>query len=192
MLAFAKILWVKSVTLDEHTFAYGRRDPSVRAREPRRAGDVFDLHCTPEDAESLADPQSGDLLVLTQHDLATHLVQVIGDDVCPRPRRTIRPGTRDGRFSWQRTCSLIYLRDFEDAPSIQEAFGVPVDVSGGEVFFIPELAAIERSNFPRWAVQRRIAKALEPDRTQVGLTPIKEGPLRRLESGPGRVPKRPH
>ena len=191
MLAFAKILWVKSVTLDEHTFAYGGRDPQVRAREPRRPGDAFELHCTVEDADSLADPRLGDLLVLTQHDLVTHLVRVVGEKVEPRPRRTIRPGTRDGRFSRQRTCELVYLRDFDEAKPVEEAFGCPVDVAGGEVFSIPELPAVERSNQPLWAVQRRLAKALEPDARRLVASAPQEGPLRRLPPGRGRVRRRP-
>lgn len=191
MVPFAKIRWVKSVTLDEETFAYGGTDPTVRAREPRQPGDVFDLHCTEDDAESLAEPPSGELIVLVQHDLATHLARIVGDEVVPRPRRTVRPGTRDARFSRQRACELLFLRYFDEAPTLEDAFGFSADVSGGEVFSIAALPAFERSDQPLWAVQRRVVKALEPERRLPAAAPPAEGPLHPVDQGPGRVRRTP-
>lgn len=160
MLRFRKILWTKNVALAEGELAYGGLDPTVKAREPRRSGDLFELHSTPEDAESLGDPPVGDLVVLTQHGQATHLVEVVGDGVEPRPRRTMRKGTRDARFSMQRTCRLVALHDFESAPFVEEAFGFDPQNEGGEVFRLGELPALKGSGQPLWAVQRRLEQTL--------------------------------
>lgn len=131
MLPFRKILWVKSVSLEEGELAYAGRDPSVRAREPRHPGDLFELHASPEDADSLGDPAVGDLVVLTQHDQVTHLVRAVGEGVEARPRRTMRKGTRDERFSEQRTFALVLLRGFEEAPWLVDAFGFDPAATGG-------------------------------------------------------------
>lgn len=161
MIPFKKILWVKSVSLGEGELAYGGRDRTVRAREPKSPGDEFELHATPEDADSLADPEVDDLLVLVQHDQATHLVRVVGDRVVERSRRTMRKGTRDERFSVERTCALVILKDLEEAPWVEDAFGFDPGATGGEVFRIDELPAFVASGDPLWLVQRRILVALE-------------------------------
>ena len=161
MLPFRKILWVKSVSLEEGELAYAGRDPSVRAREPRHPGDLFELHASPEDADSLGDPAVGDLVVLTQHDQVTHLVRAVGEGVEARPRRTMRKGTRDERFSEQRTFALVLLRGFEEAPWLVDAFGFDPAATGGETFRIDELPAFVGAGQPLWMVQRRVAKALE-------------------------------
>jgi hypothetical protein len=171
MLPFREILWVKSVSLVEGQLAYAGRDPTVRAREPRRPGDVFELHATPEDADSLGDPAVGELVVLTQHGQLTHLVRAEGAEVEPRPRRTIRKGTRDERFSVQRTFSLVCLLELERAPWVEEAFGFDPDAGGGETHRIEALPAFVASGQPLWMVQRRIANALEgPSALQLYLT----------------------
>jgi hypothetical protein len=156
-----RIRWVKSVTLDEDTFAYGNDDPTVLAREPESPGDPFELHATDDDCDTLGDPAVGDLVVLTQHDQATHLVEVVGEAIEPRPRRTVRKRTRDERFSWQRTCRLVILRDFSEAPFIREAFGFDPRAKGGDVLEIAALPAFEEAGTPLWMVQRRIERALK-------------------------------
>lgn len=156
LFPFRKILWVKSVTLDEEHLAYGGQDPSVLAREPKRPGDHFDLHIAELDADTLEDPETGDILALTQHDQLTHLVEIVGDEVQERPKNTIRKGTKDGKFCYQRTCKLLLLRDFEDAPFIEDAFGFEPNAKGGEVFQIETLDAYEAADQPLWMVQRRI------------------------------------
>lgn len=161
MLRFRRILWTKNVALDEDELAYGGVDPSVKAREPKRPGDLFELHSTPEDAESLGDPSVGDLIVLTQHGQATHLAAVVGAMVEPRSRRTMRRGSRDSRFSFQRTLELIALQDFETAPFVDEAFGFDPCNEGGEVFAIEELPTFEAAGQPLWAVQRRLEQRLD-------------------------------
>ena len=160
MFPFGKILWVKSVSLDEDTFAYGRQDPTVKAREPKGNGDLFELHSTPDDAESLGDPLVGDLIVLLQHRQATHLVEVVGESPQPRPKKTMRKGSRDSRYSVQRTCRCVALQLFDEAPFVEEAFGFDPRAEGGEVFLIKELPSFEKSKQPLWAVQRRIHQAL--------------------------------
>ncbi len=160
LFPFAKIRWVKSVTMDGEYLAYGGEDPTSLAREPRRAGDAFDLHATPEDADSLGDPAVGDLIVLTQHDQVTHLVEVQGERTEPRPKKTIRRGTRDARFSIQRRCVARLMLGFERAPFIERAFGFDPHAAGGEVFEITALPAFERAQQPLWMVQRRIHHAM--------------------------------
>ena len=160
MLRFRRILWTKNVALSSGEFAYGGEDLSVKAREPKKVGDQFELHSTPEDAESLSDPKAGDLLVLTQHGQATHLIEVIGHSVENRSRRTMRKGTRDTRFPYQRTCKLVALHWFDTAPFVEEAFGFNPRNEGGEVFAITQLPAFEASDQPLWAVQRRIEQQL--------------------------------
>lgn len=150
MLPFRRILWVKSVSLEEGVLAY-----------PGRAGLQFDLHSTPEDADSLQDPEVGDLVVLTQHEQVTHLVRVTGERVVPRPRRTIKKGTRDERFSMQRRCEHFVIRSLDDAPFVDEAFGCTPNTTGGETLRIEELPAVVASDQPMWMVQRRILNALE-------------------------------
>ena len=150
MVPLARILWVKSVSLDEDEFAY-----------PGRPGQRFDLHAAPEDGDSLGDPEVGDLLVLTQHEQATHLVRVVGERVEARPRRSMKRGTRDERFSVQRACEHVYVRPFEEAPGLEEAFGCDPQAKGGETFAIFDLPAIEASDQPAWMVRRRILVALE-------------------------------
>lgn len=161
MLRFRKILWTKNVALSEGELAYGGVDATAKAREPRRPGDLFELHSTPEDAESLGDPKVGELLVLTQHRQATHLVEIAGDAVEPRPRRTMRRGTRDARYSYQRTCKLVAMHDFDEAPFVEEAFGFDPRNEGGEVFAIAELPAFQASEHPLWAVQKRLENHLD-------------------------------
>lgn len=155
-MRFRRILWTKNVALDEGELAYGGVDKSVKAREPKRPGDLFELHSTPEDAESLAEPELGDIIVLTQHRQVTHLAEFEGLDVEPRSRRSMRRGTRDSRFSMQRTCRLIVMRSFEEAPFVDDAFGFDPKNEGGEVWAIDELPAFVRAGKPLWAVQRRI------------------------------------
>lgn len=150
MLPLARLLWVKSVSLDEDEFAY-----------PGRPGQAFELHATPEDGDSLQDPEVGDLLVLTQHEQATHLVRVVGERVEARSRRTMRKGTRDERFSVQRACEHVYVRPFEEAPSLEETFGCDPQAKGGETFALLELPAVQASDQPAWMLRRRILKALE-------------------------------
>ena len=150
MLPFRKILWAKSVSLEEDVFAY-----------PGRPRQRFALHCTPEDADSLSDPEVDDLIVLTQHDLVTHIVRVIDREVTGRPRRTIRKGTRDERFSMQRLCEHVIVRDFDEAPPLEESFGCDVDTSGGETWRIEHLGAVLASDQPLWMVQKRIQTSLE-------------------------------
>ena len=161
---FRTIFWVKSVTLEEPFPAYSGRDPTVKAREAKRPGEELDLHISEDDAPSLAEPAVGDIIVLTQESLATHLVEVSGMEVLPRPKRTIRRGTRDERFRFQRACKLIVFRDFDEAPTLEQAFGFDPNAEGGEVFDIRALAAFERANVPLWLVQRKIANALLPSR----------------------------
>ena len=160
MLRFRRILWTKNVALEEGELAYGGLNRSVKAREPKKPGDLFELHSTPEDAESLGDPEVGDLIVLTQHGQATHLAEIVGDAVVPRSRRTMRRGTRDSRFSEQRTCRLVALHGFEEAPFVEEAFGFDPHNEGGEVFAIAELPAFAASGQPLWAVQKRLEHRL--------------------------------
>lgn len=160
MLSFTRILWTKNVALAEGELAYGGVDSSVRAREPKKPGDLFELHSTPEDAESLGDPPVGDLIVLTQHGQATHLAEFVQDAVEPRSRRKMRKGTRDFRYSFQRTCRLVAMHGFDDAPFVEEAFGFDPQNEGGEVHAIAELESFERSGKPLWAVQKRIEQQL--------------------------------
>lgn len=127
---------------------------------PGRPGRELQLHSTEEDAESLADPVVGDIIVLTQHDQVTHLVEVRGEEVEPRPKRTIRRGTRDARFSMQRTCVHRVVLDFDRAPFITDAFGFDPQAAGGEVFAIAELPAFLHAKVPLWMVQRRIHQAM--------------------------------
>ena len=189
VVPFGRIRWVKSVALGEDELAYAREDPTVRAREPRRRGDLFELHSTPEDAESLQDPEPGDLIVLVQHGYVTHLARIVSERVEPRPKSTIRRGTRDHRFSMQRTCALEILCDYEHAPTLEEAFGFDPRAGGGEVFAILELEAFEASGQPAWAVQRRIVQAMtKADRPARRPS---EGPMRKLPPGPGRVDRTP-
>ena len=162
MLPFARIRWTKNVALEEGELAYGGVDPTVRAREPKKAGDLFELHCTPEDSESLGDPAVGDLIVLTQHRQATHLAEFVMDGIEPRPRRKMRKGTRDARFSFQRTCRLIAMHDFDAAPFVEDAFGFDPKNEGGEVWAIADLDAFDRAGRPLWAVQKRLEQKLRP------------------------------
>src|SRR5687767_14031703 len=144
LFPFGKILWVKSVTLEEDELAY-----------PGRPGRAFALHSTPDDADSLGDPAVGDIIVLTQHDRATHLVEVRGEHVEPRPKQTIkRP--RDARFSMQRTCVHRLVLDLDRAPFLEQAFGFDPDATGGEVYEIATLPSFLRTNQKLWMVQRRI------------------------------------
>lgn len=161
MIPFRQILWVKSVSMDEDVLAYAGQDPRVRAREPRRPGDLFELHAAPEDADSLQDPAIDDLVVLTQHEQVTHLVRVVGAEVGARSPRTMRKGTRDERFSVERTCALVLLRDFDHAPFVEEAFGFEPNADGGETHRIDELPAFVAASVPLWLVQRRVLKALQ-------------------------------
>ncbi len=156
LFPFRKILWVKSVTLDEEHLAYSGQDPTALAKEPKRPGDPFELHIAEYDAGTLDDPAIGDILALTQHDQLTHLVEVAGAAVQARPKSTIRRGTKDAKFCFQRTCKLLLLRDFDDAPFIEDAFGFEPNAKGGEVFQIEALDAYEASDQPLWMVQRRI------------------------------------
>jgi hypothetical protein len=177
MMRFRRIRWTKNVALEEGELAYGGVDPTVRAREPRRAGDLFELHSTPEDAESLNDPEVGDLIVLTQHGQATHLAELVGAAVEPRSRRTMRKSTRDGRFSYQRTCRLVALHGFETAPFVEEAFGFDPKNEGGEVFAIAELPALEASGQALWAVQKRLEQHLDrPPRARELFLSRRRGP----------------
>lgn len=160
MLPFRKIRWVKSVTMEEEVLAYSSEDRTSRAPVPRRPGDEFPLHATKEDRESLAEPAVNDLMVLTQNDQVTHLVRVVGASVEPRPKRTIRKKTRDTKFLVQRTMALVILRDYENAPYIDEAFGFDPKATGGETFEIEQLATYQASMMPLWAVQKRIERAL--------------------------------
>ena len=178
MLPFTKILWTKNVALGEDELAYGGIDPTVRSREPKKAGDPFELHSTPEDAESLSDPAVGDIIVLTQHGQATHLAEFVADAVEPRPRRKMRKGTRDARYSFQRTCRLIAMYGFDRAPFVEDAFGFDPRNEGGEVFAIVDLDAFERSGRPLWAVQKRLEQRLS------GKTTFREQLLARARPSP--------
>ncbi|MEQ9502165.1 MAG: hypothetical protein RIT81_35170 [Deltaproteobacteria bacterium] len=185
MIPFGRIRWVKSVALDEDELAYVGEDPTVRHREPSRRGDVFDLHCTEEDADTLAEPEVDDRIVLVQHGLTTHLVRVVGEHVERRPKSTIRRGTRDHRFVMQRTCVVDLLCAIEP-PTNEAAFGFEPRARGGEVFAIRELEAYAASREPMWAVQRRIVQALT--RASDKRRKPKEEPMRRIEDdGKGRV-----
>jgi len=150
VVPFRRILWVKSVSMDEGELAYSGRP-----------GQRFDLHSTPEDADSLQDPEVGDLVVLTQHDQVTHLVKIVGERVEERPRRSIKKGTRDERFTVQRTCEHVFVRPVAEAPFVDEAFGCAPDTTGGETLRIEDLAAVKASDQPMWMVQRRILNAVE-------------------------------
>ncbi len=185
VIPFGRIRWVKSVSLDEDQLAYAGRDRTVLAREPRRRGDHFELHATPDDRESLEDPEVDDLIVLTQHDLVTHLIKVVSPHVVARPKSSMRRGTRDQRFSVQRTCALVLLCELDEAPSTEKAFGFDPNAGGGEVFRIEALDAYRASDQPLWAVQRRIVQAMK--RADVPGTTPREEPMRRIEQGPGRV-----
>lgn len=160
---FRRILWVKSVTGDEDVTTYSDEDSITKARVPRRPGDRFDLHSTEEDSDSLADPQPGDIVVLTQHHQLTHLVEATGARVMQRPRSTIRRGTRDERFPLQREFELLILKKLDEAPLIEKAFGFDPDAKGGELFAIAELPRFIESRSPLWLVQRRIAHAMCDD-----------------------------
>ncbi len=182
MLRFGRILWTKNVALEPGELAYGGLDATVLAREPRGPGDLFELHSTPEDAASLADPEVGDLLVLTQHGQATHLAEIVGERVERRPRRTQRRGTRDHRFSAQRTCRAVALLDYDEAPFAEEAFGFEPQNEGGEVFRIDELPSFERAGRPLWWVQRRLERALTGPRTVARPNDRMERVTRELEA----------
>ncbi len=160
-MRFRRILWTKNVALGDGELAYGGQDASIKAREPKKPGDHFELHSTPEDAESLSEPKVGDLIVLTQHGQATHLIEVIGATIETRSRRTMRKGSRDTRFPYQRTCALVVMHDFGTAPFVEEAFGFNPRNEGGEVFLLSQLPAFEASNFPLWAVQKRLEQQLD-------------------------------
>ncbi len=194
-LDFRRIRWVKSVTLEDD-FAYCGEDPEVRAREPREPGDLFELHATEDDVDTLADPAVGDLVVLTQHDQATHVVEVVGEAVEPRPRRTMRPRSRDELFCFQRTCRCLVILGFDEAPLIRHAFGFDPDAKGGDVLEIAQLPALERAGMPMWMVQRRLERAL------TGQLPATRPAGRRRSvdraavspfadrGGPGKLPRR--
>ncbi len=149
LFPFNKILWVKSVTMDENELAY-----------PGRSGEEIALHSTEEDADSLQDPAVGDIVVLTQHEQVTHLVEMTGARVEARPKRTIRKNTRDARFSMQRACVIRVIVELDRAPFIADAFGFDPDAKGGEVFEIARLRAFERKGEKLWMVQRRIHQKL--------------------------------
>ncbi len=150
VIPFRKILWVKSVSLDPGEMAYAGR-----------IGREFELHCSPDDMDSLGDPEVGDLIVLIQHEQATHLVEVVGAKVQERPRRTIKKGSRDERFTMQRTCRHVLLGSFEEAPFVEQAFGIEPAAEGGETLAIEELPAIVNGDQPLWMVQRRVLNALQ-------------------------------
>lgn len=190
------IRWIKSVSLDEDLLAYAGRDPTVLAREPRRAGDLFELHSAEDDLDGLADPAVGEIIGLAQHKQLTHLVEVVGAGVVDRPKATIRPKTRDVRFCVERTCKLLLLRDFEEAPSLEEAFGFDPRAEGGEVLEIAALPAFEAAATPLWMVQRRILRAMEGELPSVKARLLrlrqraaKDGGMVPLEEGKGRVPR---
>lgn len=155
-----RILWVKAVTRNDDLLAYSGEDETARHREPREPGDEFELHTTEEDAESLSLPAAGDVIALIQHDQLTHLVEVVGEKVTPRLRRTMRRNSNDSHYPMQRTCRLLVLRGFEDAPLIEEAFGFDPDAKGGDVLEIATLPAFEKSDVNLWGVQLRIERAL--------------------------------
>ena len=162
VLPFTRILWTKNVALAEGELAYGGVDPTVKAREPKRPGDLFELHSTPEDSESLGEPSVGDIIVLTQHGQATHLAEFVGAGVDPRPRKKMRKGTRDSRYSFQRTCRLIAMYDFDAAPFVDDAFGFDPKNEGGEVHRIDGLDSFAHAKRPLWAVQKRIEQKMRP------------------------------
>src|SRR5262245_8146279 len=149
MFRFDKILWVKSVTMEEGVLAY-----------PGRVGAEFALHCTPEDQDSLGDPAVGDIVVLTQHGQVTHLDEAGGQTVEPRAATPIRSSTRDARFSVQRTFVHRMVLDLERAPFLDEAFGFDPQATGGEVFLIAELPAFLGARVKLWMVQRRIHQSM--------------------------------
>lgn len=174
---FRRVSWVKSVSLDEDVVAYSPEEDTL-ARKPRSSGDLFDLHASEDDALTLEDPAVGDVVVLTQHDWVTHLVEVTGASVVPRPRATIRRGTRDARFDAQREVKLLVLRRFDEAPLIEEAFGFDPGAKGGEVLRIDELPAFTKAKTPLWLVQRRIIhKMYDPPKLTIA-TPPKPAPVK--------------
>lgn len=179
MIPFGRIRWVKSIALGEDELAYA---------EARRRGQEFALHSTPEDADSLGDPEVGDLIVLIQHGYATHLARFVSEGVEPRPKSTIRKGTRDARFSMQRTCAVEIQCDYDDAPTVEEAFGFDPKAGGGETYAILELDTYEDSNQPAWAVQRRIVQAMTKPKPKRRPS---EGPMRTLEHDRGRIDRSP-
>lgn len=169
---FRRVSWVKSVSVDEGVVAYSAEDGESLARKPRFSGDLFDVHASEDDAATLEDPAIGDVLVLTQHDWVTHLVEVTGTKVVRRPRATIKKGTRDAHFNMQREVKLLVLRRFEEAPLIEEAFGFDPGAKGGEVLAIEELPAFERAKTPLWLVQRRIIhKMYDPPKLTISRPP---------------------
>jgi hypothetical protein len=170
-LDFRRIRWVKSVTLEDD-FAYCGEDPTVLAREPRGPGDLFELHATEDDEDTLGDPAVGDLVVLTQHDQATHVVEVVGERVEARPRRTMRPRSRDELFAFQRTCRCLVLLGFDEAPLIRHAFGFDPEAKGGDVLELASLPSLERAGTPLWMLQRRLERAM------TGLLPPPPGEAR--------------
>ncbi len=137
--------------------AYGPSDPESRVFEP---GDRFFLHASEDDAYSLDDPAVGDVILLTQHAQATHLVRVVGVRSEPRPRAELRR-PHGKRFPFRRECELLRMKDFEEAPLIEEAFGFDPRAQGGEVFEIAELSAFSAADTPLWLVQRRILAAFD-------------------------------
>ncbi len=191
VLDFRRILWVKSVSLDAGVLNYGGEDPSVRHREPRAPGDAFELHATPDDADSLAEPEVGDWIVLTQEGYATHLVEVVGETVRPRRRRSMRPNTRDARFSVERTVELVVLRGYDRAARIEAAFGFDPRALGGAVLRLDELDEVMERGEPLWMLQRRIALAFEPRHEPRARPRIREERIEALEPGPGRVRRHP-
>lgn len=150
MIPFRKIAWIKSVTLEEGALAY-----------PGRPGLPFHLHSTPEDADSLADPAVDDLMVLIQHDQLTHLVRVTGASVEARSPRDMKKGTRDVRYSMQRACEHVLVRPLEEALFVEDVLGFDPVATGGEVFELASLPAVEASDQPMWMVQRKLLNALE-------------------------------
>lgn len=165
-----RILWIKSVSLDEGVFAYGPDDPDARVHR----GQTFELHSSELDVDSLADPSMGDIIALTQHGQLTHLVEVQGAEVTERSHaERKRPHGR--RFPFQRTCLALRVVSPERAPSIEEAFGFDPRAAGGEVVALESLTGFREANLPLWMIQRRVRLAIDGELPAQKRRALREG-----------------
>lgn len=153
-----RILWIKSVRRSDGILAYVGQDDGALHCEPTDAGDEFEVHTSLETADSLGRPEVGDLLCLTQHGLLTHLVEVIGHRVQPRPPKETRRGI-DAHYPRQRTCRVIALATAK-APRTTAALGFDPGASGGRVYAIDDLIAFRQSGLHLAEVQAKIVAAL--------------------------------
>ena len=158
-----RILWVKSVTDIAYRvpIVYVGRDPRTRNRyrDPKSTGESFDLHCSAEASKSLDRPEHGDIVVLTQLGLATHLIEITGPKVVPRHPGSILPGSNDARYCFQRECRVLAIHA-DGAPKTRRVFGFDPNSEGGHVHRIDELLAYKKSGLCLSDLQESIASAL--------------------------------